>query len=84
MEFWIFYDKATGVEISSGSGTPQMFAAQPVPEGTGIIKVPYDFALRMPRPLDLLRAEFEAKIDGEADAFAQRFITPGIRKALKS
>jgi hypothetical protein len=75
MEYWIFYDLASGEERMRGSGPIGTAAVQRVPEGLGIALVPAAAAMGQTLDLDLIRAALEIQIDNEAEQVRGRFIT---------
>ena len=83
MEHWAIYNVETGAFLWGGSGPAGYAALQPLPEGAALALVPMA-ALATPGQVNLepLRSAAEADLDAQADQLAQKFITPGIRKAL--
>lgn len=75
MEYWIFYDLASGEERMRGSGPVGTAAVQRVPEGLGLVLVPPAAAMGQTLDLDLIRATLEAQVDMEAEAVRRSFIT---------
>jgi len=83
MEYWIVYDLDSGADLWRGAGPPGSARTQTLEPGQGIVLVPQAVVAR-PQELDLapLRAASERLVDDAAEIVAQRFITPGTRKAL--
>jgi len=83
MEYWIFFDIATGAELWRGSGTTGNAAIQPIPDGAGMVIVPQAVVASPTLDLGVLRTVLCARIDAEAEAVRQRFITPGPGQAME-
>ncbi|MCU6454357.1 hypothetical protein LPN01_09720 [Sphingomonas sp. A2-49] len=75
MEYWIVYDLASGEQRWRGSGTPGTAAQQELGDGLGMVLVPAAAVRGSTVDLDIVRAASAARIDAEAEAIRQRFIT---------
>lgn len=75
MEYWIIYDLATGQDRVRGSGSTGMVAAQVVPEGCGIVRVPPGALYGETIDLAVIREAFASEIDAEAEVARTLFIT---------
>ncbi len=82
MEYWIFFDLASGDELWRGSGSAGTAALQPVPEGAGMAVVPQAVVSRPVVNLPLLRAAVCSDIDAAAESVRSRFLTPGAGQAM--
>lgn len=75
MEHWIIYDLATGEPRWRGSGSAGTAALQPLGDTLGIVLVPQIAIEGADIDLDVIRAAMEIRVDNEAEAIRQRFIT---------
>lgn len=75
MEYWIIYDLATGEPLTRASGSVGQFAIQRVPEGCGIVQVPWAVVAQPTLDLDVLRAFVAMRIDQEAEQVRARYVT---------
>lgn len=82
-EYWIIYDVATGAELMRGHGPNGSSAIQVLEEGWGLMPVSRAAAASLPLDLELVRADLRAKVDVEAEATRQLFVTPGSGQAME-
>ncbi|NII59847.1 hypothetical protein [Sphingomonas aerolata] len=81
-EYWIVYDVLSGADLWRGSGSLGSAAYQQLPNGAALITVPQAVIAQADVNLDLLRDYLALRIDGEAEAIRQRFLTPGAGQAM--
>ncbi|MEG8040506.1 hypothetical protein QP166_14565 [Sphingomonas sp. LR60] len=82
MEYWIFFDLASGAELWRGSGSAGTAALQQVPEGAGMAVVPQAVISGPTVNLPLLRAAVWSDIDTAAERVRCLFLTPGAGQAM--
>lgn len=82
MEYWIFFDLASGAELWRGSGTTGTAALQQIPEGIGMVVVPPAVIAGPAVDLALLRAAVCSDINVAAERMRDRFLTPGSGQAM--
>ena len=82
MDYWIVYDEATGSVLWRGEGSSGVGAYQQVPEGAALVVVPRQVIAKPEIDMDALRGTMALRIDAEAEAVRQRFLTPGAGQAM--
>jgi hypothetical protein len=82
MEYWIVYNLETGSELYRGSGNTGSSAYQQVPEGAGLLVVPYAVIADAALDLEALRGALNLYVDTSAEAFRMKFLTAGAGQAL--
>ena len=82
MEYWIVFDPVSGLELWRGGGSAGSAAQQDMPEGAALVVVPQAVIAKSEIDLDRLRACLALRVDAEAEAIRQRFLTPGAGQAM--
>jgi hypothetical protein len=82
MEYWIVYSLDTFQEVYRGSGNPGSSVYQPLPEGLGLVVVPFSVIAKGDIDMEALRAAMNLFVDGSAEAFRLQFLTAGAGQAL--
>lgn len=82
MEYWIVYSLDTFQEVYRGSGNVGSSAYQQMPEGTGLVVVPYAVIANGPLDLEALRAAMSLFVDTSAEDFRLQFLTAGMGQAM--
>ena len=82
MEYWIVYSLDTFEQVYRGSGNVGSSVYQQLPEGLGLIVVPYAVIADGKFDIEALRAAMNLFVDASAEAFRLQFLTAGAGQAM--
>lgn len=82
MEHLIIYDLASGEDVGRGVVPDGMSDQQTAPQGCAMIVVPQAIWETKPVDLNMLAAHYLERLDTEAEATRQQFITAGSGQAM--
>lgn len=76
-EHWIFYHLENYHEVTRGWGEAGSAPFQPIPDGCGMLVVPFAVVMDGPINVEAMRVAMAAFVDASADRFCLQFATPG-------